>query len=116
MTRQEAFNISYFGLASQGFRRALNGSTCAYRAPTGSKCAIGHILPDGLYQEWFDLEPVRTFSKVLIACALNPEKDLEWAASLQRCHDVSATPSTMKEALAQFASNENLTIPVEAVS
>lgn len=55
MTNQEAFNIVLFALRQQGDACIVPGTqfseqpTCLYRGPEGCKCAIGHLMPDAVY-------------------------------------------------------------------
>jgi hypothetical protein len=50
MSEQEAFDIVVRGLAAQGWERSADEhGDCAYRGLGGRKCAIGHLIPDDLY-------------------------------------------------------------------
>lgn len=48
MTAQEVFETVATHLLKQG-GQARNEEGCAYRAPDGSKCAAGCLIPDDLY-------------------------------------------------------------------
>lgn len=51
-TKQEAFDTAVKGLLLQGKPSHFPGffqDLCCYRSPTGEKCAIGHLIPDDLY-------------------------------------------------------------------
>ena len=55
---QEAFNIVYRALVKQGYRAVSRKGICTYRAPDGSKCAIGHLIPDQWYSRGFAGKPI----------------------------------------------------------
>lgn len=52
--RQYWFDHAVQNLILQG-KQSVNGSNgCAYRTEDGSKCAIGHLIPDEAYYEGFE--------------------------------------------------------------
>jgi len=48
MTKQELYDATVAHLLKQGCR-AMSSGTCAYRAVSGDKCAIGVHIPDNEY-------------------------------------------------------------------
>lgn len=50
MTPQEIFDTVANHLRKQG-RPAMSEGNCVYRGPDGTKCAIGCLIPDELYEE-----------------------------------------------------------------
>lgn len=60
MTNQEVFDKVVTALRKQGAKSQSHGC-CAYRGRWGRKCAVGHLIPDELYDEnmegklWVDL-------------------------------------------------------------
>lgn len=48
LTNQEAFNKAVSGVLIQG-NRSFNADGRRLRGPDGTKCAIGHLLTDGVY-------------------------------------------------------------------
>ena len=54
--RQSLFDQMLTGLAKQGWRQSYfhNGKGCCYRGPEGLKCAVGHLIPDSLYEPEMD--------------------------------------------------------------
>lgn len=121
MTRQEIFDKVISGLAAQGWKQStyknpLTGvPSCRYRGDGGTKCAIGHLIPDDLYRP--DLENMVVYSKdvkeVLEKANIFPDNDgYFWAflADLQDAHDSldSSTPEGMKLAMARFARVQKL--------
>jgi hypothetical protein len=131
MTRQELFTKAYNGLKKQNFVRSVSGDSCKYRHPDGLlRCVIGHIIPDDLYNESFEGQPVVRFPEIInrideidiyvYASSLDDvyvhvsslfnETDLEFLSALQLCHDCS-TSETLKSNLARFAEKWNVKIP-----
>jgi hypothetical protein len=85
MTQQEIFDTVVRALGIQG-KPAMDGIKCAYRAPDGSKCAAGHLIPDDVYQPEMEGTHIR---KVLHSYSaldgLRPHTDL--LMDLQDAHD-----------------------------
>jgi hypothetical protein len=50
---QETFDTVVGGLRKQGCK-SLIGNACKFRGENGTKCAIGQILPDDLYNPLMD--------------------------------------------------------------
>ena len=106
---QEMFSTAYIGLAGQGWEKSIDNSKCVYRAPkTGKKCAIGHCIPDNLYDESFEGFDVYRGLRLLG----DVNKEMYWFAdALQECHDRADTPENMKQRFHDFAEEHSLTIP-----
>ena len=49
MTPQTIFNLSISGLIKQGKQAINSEGRCQYRAPDGSKCAVGLLIQDEHY-------------------------------------------------------------------
>lgn len=49
LDRQKVFDIVKEKMLAQGKRSMFNEYDCAYRNPDGLKCAIGHLIPDEMY-------------------------------------------------------------------
>jgi hypothetical protein len=71
-SNQEVFDTVIAHLRQQGVRAVGTcnaGPTCAYRGQNGTKCAVGVLLPDALYDprmEGFDIEMLyEDFPKVI---------------------------------------------------
>lgn len=52
--RQEFFNKGVLGILKQGKRAATVAGSCLYRAEDGSKCFVGHNIPDDKYDPMFE--------------------------------------------------------------
>jgi hypothetical protein len=100
---QEAFDKSVAGLARQGFQRAMRSETmCAYLAPNGFKCAVGHlddanVLAD-MHGSWDSLNkageaqltpPFPHSSEVRISSET-------FMRELQNAHDSATAPAQMR--------------------
>lgn len=110
-TPQEIFDLVWNGLKAQGFKQSLGvGQNCAYRGVDGMKCAIGHCIDDGDYCETLEGKSAEDHP-VLKAARINPETDIYFADALQRAHDESVHPETMKYRLRGLANDFNLTVP-----
>lgn len=115
---QDAFNLAYMGLKSQGFTRSMFHSNedreiCAYRGETGRKCAVGHCIPDELYNTAFENERAPV---VLNKLANRGHKLIDNSVVmsmniLQTCHDWAENPKDMESRLMIFAEDKGLTIP-----
>lgn len=93
-TKQELFDIIVAHLRKQGRKSIANNAktietTCLYRGPDGTKCAIGCLIPDELYKPIME-----TKSMAYIVCYIeNAELANELAthqcilSPLQKIHD-----------------------------
>jgi hypothetical protein len=109
--KQAMFNAAYIGLAGQGFERSWSAAydVCAYRGDAGAKCAIGHCIPDSLYQDIFECGGA---TEVMTSFGIKNAHGLyDFAEHLQRVHDDNYEPDVMRVALQEFAQQHNLTIP-----
>jgi hypothetical protein len=126
LNRQEAFNRAWNGLKSQGWTPATTstfaGPACAYRTPTGLRCAWGWVDPEGTELNGrgtvFDLKKLG----VGLAANLN-EYDLQFAKELQATHDKVGfqinkvvaggltTPEQLQIAMSAFGRACDLAIP-----
>lgn len=118
-TRQKIFDIAYLGLASQNWELSRTPQMCMYRGPNGTKCAIGHCIPDELYEPEFEGCTIYSNNKLQRVAGISDD-DLSWSRNLQRLHDntgvgrllvVSKFPKTLKEAMEIFAQESGLTVP-----
>lgn len=102
MNRQEVFGRSITAIVAQGhpaIAKKPGGDGCVYRAPNGDKCAIGHLIPDDVYQPAMDSNPkgtnitavLRDFPAVSNALGVNSDDDGYFLHSLQSLHDNSAS-------------------------
>lgn len=120
---QRIFDKAFKGLQGQGFRRAYTGSSCAYRVPgTDMKCAVGHVLPDDVYDPIMEGDDVAFLlagggHRHRFEASQDPAaKDLLGAdelflCELQDAHDESYSAYTMKVLLKSVAANWELTVP-----
>lgn len=117
---QNWFNTSVEGLAQQGFKRAVmkhrewaGTETCLYRQKrTGRKCAIGHLIPDGLYKSSLEGYRVGSAPFIEIRKHLNiVAEDEDFLTNLQHVHDNNKKPTDMIRALSVFAIKYNLDPP-----
>ena len=109
MTKQQIFNKVVKHLRKQG-KRAFNGITCWYRAPDGSKCAVGCLLKDDEYRADFE-------GKTVGAIAL-PERlsqHLSFLDDIQWLHDQQYSwkqrGGIKESAISAFARKHKLTVP-----
>lgn len=98
MNKQAIFDQVLAAMRKQGQPSAKvtpGGSVyCMYRGPEGTKCGIGHLIPDDVYDPAMESKPVlmllESFPQAL---GFDPEVDV-WSNnngvfldSLQQCHD-----------------------------
>ena len=53
-TSQEVYDFVMTALAKQQWQPSHYGEKCMYRGRDGCKCAVGHIIPDDLYDREFE--------------------------------------------------------------
>lgn len=61
LTLQEVFDNALFGIRKQNYEPSLKDgkeSMCSYRGDGGSKCAIGHSIPNRVYHESIEGMPI----------------------------------------------------------
>lgn len=117
LTRQTAFDTAVAGLAAQGFRRSVTGSfgqsSCVYRGPDETRCAVGHCIPDEVYTHRMEgsqaLELLQHYPSVRDLFA--DEVEAPFLQRLQLCHDKSNGPEDMRERLMNFGVLSRLTLP-----
>jgi hypothetical protein len=93
--KQEIFDTTTRALLAQG-RPSFNPAegTCLYRGPDGTKCAIGHLIPDDAYHP--DMENLRAWAdRVMEAAGFDGPTGAQSAAGmflaeLQSAHDEPA--------------------------
>lgn len=114
MTPQEAFNAAYLGLKSQGFEKSYNpeGGVCRYRTNHGLKCAVGHCIPDELYEESFESKSAGHVKEILDRKSpLFCDIEYNFLKQLQKCHDNANDSAEMQVRFKDFARRNDLTIP-----
>jgi hypothetical protein len=89
-TKREVFDIVKNHLLTQNKRSVDEYGRCMYRAPDGSKCAIGCLIPDERYKP--ELEKLAAYSNEVLASLEGVLSDEEsgWGMflnSLQSVHD-----------------------------
>ena len=106
MTPQELFNTICSAVIEQGkpaiyptlTQHHSDGSAktvfCLYRAPDGSKCAAGHVIPDDRYDPSFENKPISMISNKALPKEINDTPDLYIIIyQLQVAHDDAARES-----------------------
>lgn len=86
MNKQEIFDKVYMELLKQKVPSMHNGR-CLYRGPNGTKCAIGHLIPDELYDEIFNRVSL-LYLPQKVKNHIGIEEDPDFFGSLQGAHDV----------------------------
>ena len=114
MTRQEIFTKVYKHLMKQGRKALSTHGGCQYRSPYGLKCAIGCLIPNGLYDpEWDNygtgVTIILTESKELTKL-LGGRRNVNMLQSLQSVHDDNKV-EYWKEALEKAAKKHGMEIP-----
>lgn len=107
---QKAFNKAARHLLKQNCKSMLpNTSICAYRGANKTRCAIGALIPDRLYDK--SMESSTPYgAKVYDTLASLGYNDIEFNVSLQRVHDNKA-PEKWRKALEEFAEERGLVWP-----
>lgn len=121
MTRQQIFNKSCAGLASQDFLVSFtSGGFCVYRGSRKRRCAIGHLIDDKTARKW---DKVGNITRI---ASQHPEEfksifggvSIRFLCRLQDCHDLAAyagcsseQSESMKHNLVMFAKRHKLKVP-----
>lgn len=71
-------------------KRSFSQGYCLYRGPDGTKCALGHLIPDELYTR--DIEGKNIYAALNAIGLQLPLKAVRELGILQRCHDKSSVP------------------------
>ena len=116
--RQELFNRSVAGLAGQDFIRSFDiskrgfvGNGCVYRGPNGTKCAIGHLIPDEKYNPLVDSGQYDTKEVCEKAGLPVLHYSDTFYGQLQECHDQGVVPQEMRRYLRDFGIRHCLELP-----
>ena len=116
MNKQEAFDIMWRGLKSQGFERSGRGpGDCSYRGANGRKCPVGWLIPDSEYDERWD-EPdsetaIGDLEEVQRSIPGFTQELLPFLMECQATHDTCDLPEVMENNFRMIASKNKLTIP-----
>ena len=93
---QEIFDYAVGKVIEQGAPAMYDGD-CVYRAPCGRKCAFGHLIPDSLYDSFFEnvtsaeiLDKQLKTPRYSPALAASLERHLFMIGDMQRAHDGAA--------------------------
>ena len=140
MNRQEIFDKAYLAILQQGRPSIGNmqedgNMQCLYRGRRGAKCAIGHLIPDDLYQPDIEnrspyvlLQPqeIDDAKQAVFRLILNKifpdagKLDVEFLHALQEAHDKAAPAFLLNDFLPTFKARAEevalaygLTIPSE---
>lgn len=124
MNIQEAFNKMVSGLASQNWKQAAaDTGVCMYKTPNGSKCAVGHLLPDD-GTNWNHFPTISAlcisdsmyFEKNTMAKAMKVDLDdpdmADFLISAQTIHDSSGNKN-MKDNFIRYADKHDIEFPKE---
>lgn len=117
MITQQTFDTIYRGLAGQDWEQSYDGGIdqCVYRARSGRKCAIGHLIPDDRYTPRMD-DPLagvfgcHSFHMIGLLTDLTVDEFNE----LQQTHDSADGPEDMRIRFEDLAGKYGLTVPVLA--
>lgn len=101
MNSQEQFDTVVRNLGKQGKPATDANGYCVYRAPDGSKCAAGQLIPDDVYR--YGMEGIG------IGSVIEENPDLQWldkplVRSLQSAHDIWASDQDMVKFVARLHS------------
>ena len=89
MTTQEAFDKSVTALLKQN-KKSEDGRKCMYRGPEGRKCAIGHLIPDSIYDPSMERKGVNVLRYEFPEVAdLLEDVNIELLNQLQLIHDTT---------------------------
>ena len=115
LSNQEAFNIMVRHLRRQDCASILvNGlGLCAYRGIKGRMCAVGALIPNNIYLDIMEKNPIGDLLKDTNFTELQEffsELNVSLLMRMQKIHD-RADVSHWTEAFAEVAIEYNLTFP-----
>lgn len=115
MTNQEAFNIAYLGLKSQGFKKSecvINRvAHCAYNSNVGH-CAVGWLIKDVELDEEANYFSIGKLSKHFeVVNEILDGVDLGLISQLQNAHDQSTDAIDMRDRLHCVAGAHSIIVP-----
>lgn len=89
--KQEAFDRSTSGIIAQGGPALGHGTSCAYLAPNGRKCAAGQLIPPDKYDALaMEGKAVSAPEVRAVFGMASDDSDLNFLRALQRAHDNAA--------------------------
>ena len=97
---QQLFDYVAKHLVTQG-RAAMSGAACCYRTPSGDMCAVGCLIPDADYEEWFEGHTLELLPDLEALLGVDHSKLLH---SLQIVHDYSLREEGISAARRQLYS------------
>lgn len=102
---QTAFNKAAIALIEQNaFSLCDNGETCAYRDADGRKCAIGHLIPDELFDKVHEgLGVIDMLQAAPNIALLFAECEESFLLQLQEAHDSQHDPDGFAVSLLRLA-------------
>lgn len=101
---QEIFDFVYEKLKEQGEAATKKNVGCVYRGPGGTKCALGHLIPDEKYNP--TLEDI-TLTGVLHSQGWSPLL-YDFLNELQCCHDGAIHAPDF---ISEFLENAHVRLP-----
>lgn len=116
MNKQEIFDTVYEKLLKQGKASTFDGK-CRYRGANGNKCAIGHLIPDELYESYMEGVGFVYLPENIIDYIVGDNKDsniIIFMYYLQKAHDNILTLygiKEWKEEMKEIANVFNLAFP-----
>lgn len=87
MTAQEAYDKVLFALRKQRQQSTDSSGACLYRGPDGLKCAVGHLLPDHLYSDSFEMTGAEQLPRPALEAIGLHLVDTGLLRHLQKAHD-----------------------------
>lgn len=111
MEKQEIFDKVYDALLKQGVASIDSNGSCMYRGPNGTKCAIGHLIPDELFEHDFNYADICDLPKnVFEYFEVESDEDFIFLRNLQIAHDIhlALTIESFTEKMREIASKYNL--------
>jgi hypothetical protein len=106
MTDQQVFDTVVKHLLTQN-KRSADHTICLYRGPHGSKCAIGCLIPDELYQPWMELTQLIEIVVEVPAIEQYTGSNYELLSNLQCIHDCVSVKG-WRESLVKLAKKKGL--------
>lgn len=110
MNNQEAFDKAVSGVIKQG-SKSFTSNGCKYRGPNGLKCAVGHLIPNDIYEPDMETGITYLYQEYPVIQKLFKDVDLGMLTDLQIAHDKADElnfTSSFKQIAWEIAKDYNL--------
>lgn len=104
-TAQQLFDKAVGALLAQGKKSKEEwGVSCLYHGPDGAKCAVGHLIPDELFEVEFERTAISVIlsdrprlKQAILPCDMGTFDDEDFLSEMQSVHDACPVSNWRRE-------------------